>query len=62
MLKGYLHTVTFILAVVGLVGCAGRFDYNLVLAIGWIYLSDKHPAFSSSMPVHYNQFSSISLW
>ena len=61
MLKGYLHTVTFILAVVGLIGCAGRFDYNLVLAIGWIYLSDKHPAFSSSIPVQSHQYSFTSL-
>lgn len=52
MLKGYVHLATFILAVVGLVGCAGRFDYNFLLALGWIYLADKHPFFSNSFAVY----------
>lgn len=51
MLVGYVYTATFVLAVAGLVGCAGRFDYNLLLALGWIFLADKHPAFSSSFAV-----------
>lgn len=51
MLVGYVYTATFLLAVAGLVGCAGRFDYNLLLALGWIFLADKHPAFSSSFAV-----------
>lgn len=51
MLVRYVHTTTFILAVIGLIGCAGRFDYNLLLALGWIYLSDKHPSFSKSFAV-----------
>lgn len=51
MLVGYVYTATFLLAVAGLVGCAGRFDYNLLLALGWIFLADKHPALSTSFPV-----------
>lgn len=51
MLKGYVQTSTFILAVVGLFGCAGRFDYNLLLALGWIYLADKQPQFGNSLAV-----------
>lgn len=51
MLVRYVHTTTFILTVIGLIGCAGRFDYNLLLALGWIYLSDKHPSFAKSFAV-----------
>jgi hypothetical protein len=51
MLVKYAYTATFILALAGLVGCAGRFDYNLLLALGWIYLNDKHPSFSRSFAV-----------
>ena len=51
MLKGYVHVAAFTLAAVGLVGCAGRFDYNLLLALGWIYLADKHPFFAYSFAV-----------
>lgn len=34
----YANTLTVVLAVVGAIGCVGRFDYNLVLALGWLYL------------------------
>jgi hypothetical protein len=34
----YANTLTVVLAVVALVGCVARFDYNICLALGWIYL------------------------
>lgn len=47
----YAHTLVFLLAVAGLVGCVGRFDYNLVLALGWLYLGDLNPQITSSVGV-----------
>ena len=58
MLVGYVYTATFMLAVAGLVGCAGRFDYNLLLALGCIFLADKHPAFANSFAVRLSSRSS----
>lgn len=60
-MSSYAYTLTFLLAVVGLVGCVGRFDYNLVLALGWIYLTDKNIAFSTSLAVH-NLLDSFMCW
>ena len=51
MLPTYVHTFTFILAMVALVGCLGRFDYNIVLALGWLYLGQLHPSLTSSLAV-----------
>ena len=51
MLTTHVHMLTFILAVVGMIGCLGRFDYNVVLALGWIILGDKNPTFSNSFGV-----------
>jgi len=42
MLPPYVHSATFVLGIVALVGCLGRFDYNIVLALGWMYLSEIH--------------------
>jgi hypothetical protein len=58
MLAPYVHTLTFVLAVASLIGCVGRFDYNLVLALGWIYLGDKHSHFTNTVGVLSIQLSS----
>jgi len=47
----FAHTLTVILAVVAAVGCVGHFDFNLVLALGWIYLSYLNPRLTSSLGV-----------
>lgn len=57
MLAPYVHTLIFILAVAALIGCVGRFDYNLVLALGWIYLSGIHPNFTNTVGVNLYSFS-----
>ena len=36
----YVNTLTVVLAIIGAVGCVGRFDYNIVLALGWLYLGE----------------------
>ena len=51
MLPPYVNTLIFILLAVALVGCVGRFDYNLVLGLGWLYLGDKHPHFTNAIGV-----------
>lgn len=51
MLSTHVHTFTFILAIVGMIGCLGRFDYNVVLALGWIILGDKNLNFTNSFGV-----------
>ena len=51
MLSTHVHTFTFILAIVGMIGCLGRFDYNVVLALGWIILGDKNLTFTNSFGV-----------
>lgn len=56
----YAHTLAVVLAVVGAVGSVGRFDYNLVLALGWIYLSYLNPRLTSSLGVHLSALSSSS--
>jgi len=38
-----IHGCLFVLAITGLIGCLSRFDYNIVLALGWMLLADKHP-------------------
>lgn len=59
MLPPFVHSTTFLLAVVGLVGCLGRFDYNAVLALGWMYLAEKHDSLAAtpSVCVHRVSFS-----
>ncbi len=59
MIPPYAHTFTFILALFGLVGCIGRFDYNLVLALGWIYLGDINYRLTNSIGVHLSLYSSM---
>ena len=51
MFDPWVHNMAFILVVLGLVGCLGRYDYNAVLGLGWIYLSHLHPSLTSSIAV-----------
>ena len=48
----YANTLTVILAVVGAIGCVGRFDYNLVLALGWLYLGILNERLTYSIGVY----------
>lgn len=58
MIPVYAHTLVFVLAVTGLVGCVGRFDYNLVLALGWLYLGDLNRQITNSVGVILISYSS----
>ena len=48
----YANTLTVVLAVVAAVGCVARFDYNIVLALGWIYLGSLNPRLTLSIGVY----------
>lgn len=69
MLPTIVHTLIFLLAVffrlsqlVAFVGCTGRFDHNIVLSLGWIYLGSKNPHLTESFTVQkLTNFSFISL-
>ena len=47
----YANTLTVVLAVVATIGCVGHFDYNLVLALGWLYLGNLNPRLTYSIGV-----------
>lgn len=57
MIPVYAHTLVFVLAIAGLVGCVGRFDYNLVLALGWLYLGGLNKEITNSVGVTVNSIS-----
>ena len=47
----YANTLTVVLAVVAAIGCVGRFDYNIVLALGWLYIGSIYPNLTNSLGV-----------
>lgn len=58
----HAHALVFLLAIAGLVGCVGRFDYNLVLALGWLYIGDFNPQLTNSVGVTVILFSFTSCY
>ena len=60
MLPPYVNALVFVVLAASLVGCVGRFDYNLVLGLGWLYLGDKHPHLTNTIGVSLALHSSTS--